>query len=217
MHVAGGIHCFAAHEFAPPGDAGTVIADISLSETENAKRGTIMPTGTNEWQKHHPWEPSPTSHPQPVPLVKPSDLLNPFLTIREVMKDDAPTCTVETSVGEAVKILRDSASSAVFVLNDEGHPLGVLTDRAVALAVLDHGDRLGQLRVQEVMKPHAPTVPIDSHLDVLLDQFTNEGVAVVDKHGRIQGVVRWLELLGPLSERALGKLVANLFSSRKER
>lgn len=33
---------------------------------------------------------------------------------------------------------------------------------------------------------------------------------------RIEGVVRWLELLGHLPERALGKLVINLFSPRKE-
>jgi hypothetical protein len=43
------------------------------------------------------------------------------------------------------------------------------------------------------------------------------GVAVVDKQGRIQGVVRWIDLLGHLSERAPGKLVVRLFSSRKER
>jgi CBS domain-containing protein len=173
-------------------------------------------TGTNEWQKHHPWEPSPTAHPQPVPLVKPSDLLNPYLTIREVMREEAPICEADASIADAVKTMRDSASSAVFVVNDEGRPLGVLTARAVALAVLDHGDGLNQLRVQDVMTPHAPTVGVDDHLDVLLERFADEGVAAVDKQGRIQGVVRWLELLGPLSERALGKLVANLFSPRKE-
>lgn len=176
-----------------------------------------MPTGTNEWQKHHPWEPSPTSHPQPVPLVKTSDLLNPFLTIREVMHNEVPICEADASVADAVKTMRAMASSAVFVVNDEGRPLGVLTDRAVALAVLDHGDELSRLRVQQVMTPYAPTVSVDDPLDVLLEKFADEGVAAVDKHGHIQGVVRWLELLGPLSERALGKLVANLFSPRKER
>jgi predicted transcriptional regulator len=150
-------------------------------------------------------------------LVKPSDLLNPLLTIREIMKDEAPTCSAEDSLVEAVKMLRDSAASALFVVNDEGRPLGVLTDRAAALALAERGEELGQLRVQDVMKPHAPTVSVDDPLDVLLDTFADEGVAVVDKHGRIRGVVRWLELIGPLSERALGRLVVNLFSPRKER
>lgn len=170
---------------------------------------------TNAWQTTHPWEQSPLAHPQPLPLVKPSDLFNPMLTIAEVMKRDAPTCSPDDSIAEAARILRDSASSAVFVVSD-GRPLGVLTDRRIALAVAEHGDALGQLRVQDVMRHGAPTVPANAHLGVLLDTFADEGVAVVDKQGRIQGVVRWLELLGHLSERALGRLVANLFSPRKE-
>jgi hypothetical protein len=45
-----------------------------------------MPVGTkNEWQEHHPWEPSPLSHPEPVPLVKPADLFNPMLTIADII------------------------------------------------------------------------------------------------------------------------------------
>ncbi|HTU90855.1 MAG TPA: CBS domain-containing protein [Gemmataceae bacterium] len=175
-----------------------------------------MPVATNEWQKHHPWEPSPLSHPQPVPLVTPADLFNPMLTIADVMKRDAPTCSPDASVAEAVRILRDSASSAVFIVS-EGRPLGLLTDRRIALAVVEHGDNLGRLPVQDLMKHGAPTVPADARLGVLLETFADEGVAVVDKQGCIQGVVRWLELLGNLSERALGKLVANLFSPREWR
>ena len=175
-----------------------------------------MPVGTNEWQKEHPWEPSPTSHPEPVPLVKPADLFNPMLTIAEVMSRTAPTCSPDAPLAEAVRILRDSACSAVFVVSD-GRPLGVLTDRRVALAVVEHRDRLDELRVQDVMQHEAPTVRDNARLGALLETFADEGVAVVDANGRIQGIVRWLELLGHLSERALGKLVVNLFSPRKER
>jgi predicted transcriptional regulator len=169
-----------------------------------------MPVNTNEWQKEHPWEPSPTSHPHPVPLVKPSDLFNPMLSIAEIMKHEAPVCSPDTPVAEAVRVMRDKAAEAVFVVVEE-RPLGVLTDRAVALAVADRGDDVGRLRAQDLMKHHPPTVRMDDRLDVLLDTFTDEGVAVVDKNEHIRGVVRWIDLLGCLSERALGRLVANLF------
>lgn len=175
-----------------------------------------MPVATNEWQQQHPWEPSPISHPNPVPLVKAVDLFNPMLTIADVMKREAPTCSPDASLSEAARILRDTASEAVFIVSD-GRPLGVLTDRRVALALAEHGDNLDRLRVQDLMKHGAATVPADARLGVLLETFSDEGVAVVDGDGRIQGVVRWLELLGHLSERALGKLVVNLFSPRKER
>lgn len=176
-----------------------------------------MPVGAkNKWQEHHPWEPSPLSHPEPVPLVKPADLFNPMLTIADIMKREAPTCSPDAPLAEAVRILRDTASEAVFVVSD-GRPLGFLTDRRIALAVAERGENLGRLHVQDLMKAHAPTVRAEERLDALLETFADEGVAVVDAEGRIQGVVRWLELLGHLSERALGRLVVNLFSPRKEK
>ena len=171
-----------------------------------------MPVNTNEWQKEHPWEPSPTSHPQPVPLVSAADLFNPMLTIAEMMRKEAPTCSPDAPLTEAVRLLRDTASSAIFAVTD-GRPVGVLTDRAVALALVDHGENWSRLRVQELMNSHVPTIRAEDKLDVLLDRFTDEGVAVVDADGRLQGVVRWIELLDHLSERALGKLVVRLFQS----
>src|SRR5689334_14409229 len=93
-----------------------------------------MTVTTQEWQKSHQWdmEPSPWSHPHPVPLVKPSDLLNPMLKIADVMSRQAPTCAADASVAEGARILRDSASSAVFIVSD-GRLLGFLTDRTLAL------------------------------------------------------------------------------------
>ncbi len=138
-----------------------------------------------------------------------------MLTVAEVMKREAATCSPDTPLGEAIRILRETASSGVFVVSD-GRPVGLLTDRAVALAIADHGDNLSRLRVQDLMKHDAPTVRADARLDALLKHFADAGVAVVDGQGRIQGVVRWIDLLGHLSERALGRLVASLFSPRKE-
>jgi len=169
-----------------------------------------MAVQVNPWQKEHPWESSPLAHPEPVPLVTPADLFNPMLTVAEVMSREAPTCGAETSPAEAARILRDSASSAVFVTS-EGRLLGFLTDRTLALAVADRADSLERLTVGELMKLDVPTVAPDDHLGVLLDRFADAGAAVVDGHRRLLGVVRWIDLLGHLSERALGKLVVRLF------
>jgi predicted transcriptional regulator len=180
------------------------------------ERESFTTRDVNAWQTAHPWEPSPVSYPHPLPLVKPSDLFNPMLTVGEVMTRSVPTCSPDASVAEAVQRMHAAAAEAVFVVSD-GRPVGLLTDHRLALAVAEHGENLGRLRAQDLMRHEVPTVPADAHLGVLLDNFIDEGVAVVDKQGRIQGVVRWLELLGHVSERALGRLVVNLFSPRKER
>jgi CBS domain-containing protein len=167
---------------------------------------------TNEWQKPHHWdmESSPLSYSHPVPLVKPSDLLNPMLTIADVMSRDVPTCVPDASLAEAARVLRDSASSAVFIVSD-GRLMGFLTDRTLALAVADRAGQMERLSVGDLMKTDVPTIAADDKLDVLLDKFADAGAAVVDRQGHLQGVVRWIDLLGHLSERALGKLVVHLF------
>jgi CBS domain-containing protein len=133
-----------------------------------------------------------------------------MLKIADVMSQEAPVCSPDASVMEGARILREAAASAVFVVSD-GRVIGFLTDRTLALAVADRAGELEKLTVGELMKTNVPTVSADAKLDVLLDKFADAGVAVVDNNRRLQGVIRWIDLLGPLSERALGKLVARLF------
>lgn len=171
-----------------------------------------MSTQTNEWQKPHHWDmaTSPVSYTDPVPLVKTSDLLNPMLKIADVMSRNVPTCAANASLADGARLLRDSASSAIFIVSD-GRLMGFLTDRTLALAVADRAGQMDRLSVGDLMKTDVPTIAPDDKLDVLLDKFADAGAAVVDRHGRLQGVVRWIDLLGHLSERALGKLVVRLF------
>jgi predicted transcriptional regulator len=170
-----------------------------------------VPVNVSEWQKENPWEPSPLSHPEPVPLVKPSDLFNPMLTIGEIMSPQAPSCPPDTPVVQAARILRDGASAILFVVNDKGEPAGYLTDRLLALALVERAGELERLTAGELMKREVPTVRTDDRLGVLLDCFTNAGTAVVDKHNHLVGFLRWKDLLRHLSERALGRLVVRLF------
>lgn len=171
-----------------------------------------MAVETQEWQRSHPWDmmPTPQWHPHPVPLVKDSDLLNPMLRIRDIMSRDVPTCAADASVAEAARVMRDSASSAVFIVS-EGRLLGFLTDRTLALAVAEHAGQMEELNVGDLMKTNVPMIAADDTLDVLLERFADAGAAVVDKHRHLQGVVRWIDLLGNLSERALGRVVVRLF------
>ena len=62
------------------------------------------------------------------------------LTAADVMTPNPRTCSTFSSVLEAVMIFRDADCGAVPVL-DDGKPVGVLTDRDVALALAEHGGR----------------------------------------------------------------------------
>ena len=84
-------------------------------------------------------------------------------TAADVMTASPRTCSPFSTVLEAVMIFRDADCGAVPVL-DEGKPVGVLTDRDVALALTEFGDTLTARPVTDLMTvgvlPYALTTVI---------------------------------------------------------
>src|SRR5512135_2691578 len=97
----------------------------------------------------------------------------------------------------AVLPFRDADCGAVPVL-DGGKPVGVLTDRDVALALADYYEgRLPGLPVGEIMSKAPITIAPDASLDAVLEQFGDRGVRrllVVGADNRLRGIVGWADV-----------------------
>ncbi|MBX6315776.1 MAG: CBS domain-containing protein, partial [Isosphaeraceae bacterium] len=76
----------------------------------------------------HPWDSPTGAHPEPVPLVSPSDLVNPMLTVADVMTANPRTVSPYSTALEAVLVMRD-ANCGVLPVTEDGRPVGVVTDR----------------------------------------------------------------------------------------
>ena len=107
-------------------------------------------------------------------LVTAADAINPLLTVRDVMTPTPRTCSTFSSAIEAVMIFRDADCGFVPVL-EEGRPVGVLTDRDVALALTEHGERLPSIAVADIMSRGVTTVSPDATLDVVTKAFDERG------------------------------------------
>jgi CBS domain-containing protein len=144
-------------------------------------------------------------------LVTPADEVNPMLTAADVMTPAPRTCSRFSTVVEAVLIFRDADCGAVPVV-DGGKPVGVLTDRDVALALADYKDALPGTAVGEVMTRDIATVPADAKLDAISRTFSERDVRrvlVVDGE-RLVGIISWANLAPHVSARGLGKLVRHV-------
>jgi len=160
---------------------------------------------------------SPTgAHPEPVPLVSQSDLVNPLLTVADAMTAGPRTCSPFSTVVEAVLIFRDARCGVVPVTED-GKPVGVVTDRDVALALADHDGSLAGNTVADVMGRGVVTIRAEETLEHALEKLGGEGVRrlmVVDGDDRLVGVLSWSDLAPHVSERALGQVVRAIASHR---
>lgn len=137
------------------------------------------------------------------------------LTAADVMTPSPRTCSPFSTVLEAVLIFRDADCGAVPVIKD-GKPVGVLTDRDVALSLADHPDDLSRLPVSEIMTQGAISVKPDTPIDDLVDQLADRKVRrllVVDASDRLVGIVSWADIAQYVPEREVGRVVTEVVES----
>lgn len=104
-----------------------------------------------------------------------------------------PTDTVR-AVAEAMK----DESVGIVCVTDEGHkPVGVLTDRDLAIRVCAAGLSSGDTLVQEVMSAAPVTAPLEASASEVETRMKETGLGrmlVVDEEGRLNGVVTLAEI-----------------------
>jgi CBS domain-containing protein len=110
------------------------------------------------------------------------------LTAADVMTTNPRTCSAFSSVLEASVLFQDADCGAVPVV-DAGRPIGILTDRDVALAVADNPD-LGNRPVSDFMSKDVISVAPEASLEEVGALFGQQGIhrlLVVDAAGQLQG------------------------------
>jgi CBS domain-containing protein len=114
------------------------------------------------------------------------------MKVQEVMTSPAHSCTAEASLAAAAILMRDYKCGALPVLDDQGRPVGILTDRDVCMAVARKNRFPAAISVHEVMTPHPLTCSPDTDLTEAIEAMAEHHVRrlpVVDAEGRLVGIV----------------------------
>jgi len=132
----------------------------------------------------------------------------------DVMTAAPLTCSTFSTVLEAVMIFRDANCGTVPILQ-EGKPVGILTDRDVALSLAEYPDAINH-PVSEIMKTGIVSVaPDDSlgHVCEVLRSREVRRVLVIDSAGRLLGIIGWADVAPVLSDRLMGRLVTDVVAT----
>ncbi len=130
------------------------------------------------------------------------------LTAVDVMTANPRTCSAYSTILEASVLFQDADCGAVPVV-DGGRPIGMLTDRDVALAVANNPD-LANRPVADFMSKDVISVEPDASIEEVATIFGQHGVhrlLVIDAAGQLQGIVAWGDLAPHMSQARLGRLV----------
>ncbi len=129
----------------------------------------------------------------------------------DVMNDSFRTCGRHSTVMEAILIFKEADCGMVPVV-EEGKPVGVITDRDVALGLAADVD-LAVKPVTDVMTASPVSVEADAPLSEIVSKFGDEGVRrllVLDSEGRLVGVISWSDVVRWLPDTVMGRMVSDV-------
>ena len=199
----------------PPAD-GTPRGGPTPAESAREADPTAEIKSSKSQAQPHPWDSPTGARPEPVPLVSPSDLVNPLLKVSDAMAADPRTCSPASSALEAVLIFRD-ADCGIVPVTDGGKPVGTITDRDIALALAEHNSDLARIPVGVLMRKDLVTIAADASLDAAVESLGGHGLRrllAVDSDGNLAGILSWADLVPHLSERGMGRAVSLIVEHR---
>jgi CBS domain-containing protein len=129
------------------------------------------------------------------------------VSIERLLRRPAETLGPEASCSEAAERMRDANVGAI-VVSDGGRPLGVVTDRDIAVRVVAEGLAPESTSLRDVMSGQPVFLSGERPLDQLVAAMRDlaiRRVPVVDADGKLAGVVSMDDLIVLLAEQ-LGSL-----------
>jgi CBS domain-containing protein len=112
-------------------------------------------------------------------------------------KTQLVTTAIHDTVQAAARTMRDYGVGCLVVLQD-GHPIGLLTDRDLVLRVLAAGTDPSSLHVSDVVTYAPITVSVQDGIETAVERMRVHGVRrlpLVDERGEAVGIVTADDLL----------------------
>ena len=140
-------------------------------------------------------------------------------TVREIMTGAAECASVNDSLVDAARKLRDLDVGALPICGDDNRLAGVITDRDIVVKCVAAGGDPSSVKVSELAEGKPVTVGADDSVEEALRTMAEHGVRrlpVIDGHDLV-GVVSQADVARNLPEQAVGDLVEAISSAPASR
>jgi CBS domain-containing protein len=137
---------------------------------------------------------------------------------KDIMTADPTVCRPETHLQDVAKLMCDEDCGAIPVVDAQGKPLGIVTDRDIACRVVAKGRDALQSQARDCMTPDPVCASADASIDDvcdLLEQSQIRRLVIVDEAGRCCGMVSQADVALHASERQAGEVVKEVSRERR--
>ena len=138
------------------------------------------------------------------------------MNVESILKEkgrDVATIAPEVNIGQAISLLRRLRIGALVVSGDGKNAVGILSERDIIHALAEHGTKLLDLSVSNLMTREVVTCTPENSIAELMMQMTERRIRhipVIDK-GRLAGIVS----IGDVVKSRLGEVEGEANSLRQ--
>jgi CBS domain-containing protein len=114
------------------------------------------------------------------------------MKVREIMTDPPLTCTPETSLAVAARLMREADYGTLAVVDPHGRLAGIITDRDICLGLAGTNRNALHVAVHEVMTTNVFSAMLDDDVTSALTTMKGARVRrlpVRDEFGRLKGML----------------------------
>ena len=125
------------------------------------------------------------------------------MTIGKICQREVDLADGDEPIVEAAKRMSQKMVGTLVVLDEKRQPIGIVTDRDVAMRVVAEGRSLDTTVVREVMSAHPRTISVAAPVETALATMRQLGVRrlpVVQADGTLAGIVSLDDVISLLIE-----------------
>lgn len=135
----------------------------------------------------------------------------------EVMKRQISSATIDTTVAQAAKVMRNERIGFLPICDPEGHPTGVVTDRDLTLRVCAESLPADTTALVQVMTKDpvrcAATATLDDAEALMLKRKTRR-ILVVDEQDKLVGLITLADMVHYLDPFKITRWIRELSAMR---
>jgi CBS domain-containing protein len=135
------------------------------------------------------------------------------MQVREIMTKNPECCGENSSALEVARMMADCDCGEIPVVDDHGRPVGVVTDRDIALRVVAAGKEPRETDARQIMSTPVITVTPESSIEELCriaEEHQIRRIPVVNEKGEICGIVAQADIARKVPEVVTGGMVKDV-------
>ena len=134
------------------------------------------------------------------------------MQIKELMTADPACCTPETGLQEVAQMFVEFDCGAIPVVEDREklQPIGIVTDRDIAVRVVAKGQNPLQMAARDCMTSPVKTITLKDSVDdafEMMEKHQLRRMLVVDETGRCVGILSQADLVRSISPKQAMEVV----------